>query len=821
MSNDPGYKTERRDKIDGGLDLRSGPFGNPDRVASIQNLNYLEKGSLVKRRGALRQAQKAGQYSSGDIGTPTAVEEGSGTFSNGTYYVAYTIKSLVTGLYVGTSPEATVTVSHTGTQGVTCRVWPNNNGELVGTAVTGIDVWSAGYDPTSIDLYIGTVSGTLYKQAVVGGVIWDGTNRCWTVHANAYSTAGATSPGTTQPVSGRSLFYFSDVPALLGWWANRCYVLSCAQYPQSGNSYIGITNPGLDGSGNKSNFSMFPSKIYCAVLDGVLVATDGIGKPKKLDWPATPGAPPNWFLLGGVAPVSAPTVANKSVAGSLTGTYRYRYSYVYATRNAKGVLVVNESDPSPVSNPAVTVASSKMNVTMASTPDSSILYYRIYRTADGGSVYYHLYDLAAGSFVAPWVDDGTVAPNTTWFPIGATQDEEPNTPPLASLWFIQEYAGRLWAVLCSWGIDQTTKAIETIQPGSVLYYTKYGLPDAWPADLGIDTGMGAITGLLSHKSLLYIFKYDRILVLEGAGTTDDDFQLRTLTVGVGAMPHSVVAAWGDVYFWDPNQGPMKLDGYSVKPVGTDSVQVQWGNDIGYGIRDAVFDSLNNQVKWVSTQMSCGTFSINAAFKEYVAFFSSEGDIRWTVYVGGTSAAARPCRQIMGTAIAPTNFATVADFERQRMGLFILDTYGAWSLDDQLEYDTDPTSGAQTAIPFIVTFMWLWGGNPEMVKVFKHLYLMYLMGSSAATDYLLVYAGYPSQTNNNSPTYVLVTTLYSAIATAYKMLTKRLDIQQQLQGNLSQERGLLIQIQGSATTGPVKLQLLSSKFKELDDLRNAP
>lgn len=780
---------------------------------------------MTVRKGGSPQAQVDATQYNYDLPAPTEIEEAPGTFANGDYYFAYALASKVKTGMIGCSTESVaLTVTGAGAKGVTVRIWPVNSGEGIGKAATGADYpANGGYSVTEgtpgsgVDIYARTGADVLTKQTVAS-IVWDATNRCLAVHVNAYTNTGAVNPNTSLPVSGRGLFYHPDIPALIGWFGDRCRLLACGPYARPGGTpaaFTGETILTTDKDGNLFSFSRFPSRIYCAILNKLMVATDGIGRPKKLSL----GAAPAFFLLGANKPATDPTAADSGVEGVLSGVYQYRVSYVHATTKADGTTYQAESDPS-AQCVCASVTSKKINLTIPTTTETSILYYRVYRTATGGTQVYFLADVAAAAFSNPYVDNTADSGlTTTVFPV--TDTELPHLPPPAGLWFIQEYRNRFWAVKCLLGYNATSKIIFDIIPSSVVAFSYANEPDWWPSTSTRDTGQGCITGLLNCRGVLYVFKESEIGVFEGSGESDDDFRYTTLYRGVGAVMHSPVVAYGDIYFIDPNQGPMRLSGYSVEQISRESLQVEWQADLLCGVRDAVFDSTHNQIRWIVTQYSCNysTYTINPTIhKEYVLYFAPNGDLKSSAFCG-TTIGSNVDRQMTAYAVAPVSLAV--DVDKRRHGLFWVDTYGRWVLDDQVYYDSDPnTSATHGKIVWFCNLVWMFGDNPEMVKVFRHLYCMFRMGATI-TDGLVVYGAYLSSFDNNTPAYVLINTIAATAALAHKWRMIRCDIQAALQGNLSQERGLLIRLYGTTESGPARIAMVSNKMKYLDDLRNAP
>ncbi len=96
------------------------------------------------------------------------------------------------------------------------------------------------------------------------------------------------------------------------------------------------------------------------------------------------------------APANAPTVAT-GAAGSLTGAYQLRYTYI---RKTAGGALAAESNPGPVST-VVNPATQVISVTAITTPgDVQVTHMRLYRTAAGGSLFLFDQDIPRGTTTA-------------------------------------------------------------------------------------------------------------------------------------------------------------------------------------------------------------------------------------------------------------------------------------------------------------------------------------------------------------------------------------------------------------------------------------
>lgn len=122
---------------------------------------------------------------------------------------------------------------------------------------------------------------------------------------------------------------------------------------------------------------------------------------------------------GIIAPTATPVIV-AGVAGSLTGDYRVRYTYIRKV----GTALVSESNPSPVSA-AVTLAAQVLDISsLVPSTDGQITHYRIYRTAAGGNTYLFDQDVAIAAVSATSTQADTA--------LGGELETDNDGPPLCS-----------------------------------------------------------------------------------------------------------------------------------------------------------------------------------------------------------------------------------------------------------------------------------------------------------------------------------------------------------------------------------------------------
>src|SRR5437867_2866570 len=164
---------------------------------------------------------------------------------------------------------------------------------------------------------------------------------------------------------------------------------------------------------------------------------------------------------GITAPSGSPTVAT-GAAGSLSGNYSVRYTYIRKV----GSAIAGESNPSPASN-TVSLSAQQLSVTgIARSGDPQVTHVRLYRTSSSNSVYLFDQDILNGTTTATSTQADTA--------LGTAVDLTGNaTPPIAS-----------WAVLFQ---DSVFLCRDSTNP-HYLWYSKRFQPESVPATNFLEIG---------------------------------------------------------------------------------------------------------------------------------------------------------------------------------------------------------------------------------------------------------------------------------------------------------------------------------------------
>ena len=161
------------------------------------------------------------------------------------------------------------------------------------------------------------------------------------------------------------------------------------------------------------------------------------------------------YTWGIAAPTTDPVVS-AGAAGSLSGAYLIKYTYVRKV----GSVVVSESNPSDASN-SVTLSSQVLSFTFTDPTDSQVTHIRIYRTAAGGSTYKYDQEIALS------VESGTSSQADS--ALGDTVATDHTTPPAGQFIKGPNYNGTCFMI-----------------KDNLLYYCLPKQPEYWPATYFIE-----------------------------------------------------------------------------------------------------------------------------------------------------------------------------------------------------------------------------------------------------------------------------------------------------------------------------------------------
>lgn len=820
------FKSERRTELDGGLDTRAGVFTNPDRALALQNFRFSERGSITKRKGGSKLCDVNAFNIASILPAPTLVASAAGgTLAAGNYTVAYTLGTVL-GTKIGISGQTTVAVVGP-TGSISIRIPPLNSGLGAGTTAAGADdPFNGGYLDVSAnhEVYVKKDADPSLTKQTVAAISWDGALLVRSTTLTAYTTTGGVAPSTNQVIPMRSIFWHPGLEATLGWVGEFPVHFSGAHTTPTylARAFDGGTS-GPGGVGTVS-FSRFPSRIFGAIIDNVAIAGDGIGRPRKLDTP-TPSNPATWrWVPVGVEPPAAPTAALGAAVG-LTGAYIYKMTLVSVITKPDGTTYQAESDGSIASN-TISPANQKVTVTLPTTGRTDITLKNVYRTVAGGANFLFLLQTAAAT--ASITDS---AADNTLLAISPSPDNGKisNGVPPDGLYFVTEHAQRLWGVVINRVLDGSSRILR-LRATNEIAYSKSGAlgtaasVDAWPAVFHVKCGaFSSITQLVSFRGLLYIFKEDEIGVIEG----DDDleFRYRTIWKNSGAMEGSVVEADESLWCFDESRTVLRVSGYAVQDVGLETIQTGWQvspavetgseNATGGGrgtilVREAIWDPVESEVRWVMTDFHPSPTLNNqtgyaARFYEYVMAKDPSGALSFTIFTGAASGAVED-RRIMGNCRS-LGFGTTS-FYRGRDCLYA-DYHGRLVRDNQVEADLDNT----TAITLSAVWPMFFGDNPEMEKLFRYIYALILTGATGTDSFTFSAKSLSKQSGGGLPKVILT---FAGGVTENQML--RMDPIAPFDTVNVSDRGLLLQFNGTAKSGPMRIRELCSKYQDVSDER---
>lgn len=842
-------KTERRRDVDGGLNTRRGLFFDDNSQAvAMSNLVITERGALSVRKGAVQLCQPSPYATSRDLPAPfLQAGVAVGSLSNGVYQVYYQITSAIGGVF-GKSSVATITLSGgTSTQSLILALQAVN----VGDGFTFFDDPTPGFAVTAgvpnTIWWVKKDADTQFRAQAVTGGVWQATTPIgYAFTLSVYSGNAAAEPTTVaQPMPLRSCIWHPFIEGIFVWGGDGVIFLSGAM-----NTPGWVTMP-YDSNALVTRFCRYQSRIYAAFLNNVMVVTDGIGKPKKLNWTADPTSSA-FYVAGANPPVVLPAVADGGVGVMGAGTYIYTWTYSYGILEGDAfTTLTNESNAysldasgnivgpghaqktAGATTPGTSItqlANRKVNITIPAAipgsttpgvlPESGLTYINIYRTTAGGAVYYRVAAVQLAIIAQTYADnltdaaivaDGRTIPNDGF--------KIPNDPPPFNLYMLTQFTQRLFAVQGKNVVNAVIQLLR-LKMTNTLQFSQVGATgyDYWPAAYTLACGESEpITALVNYRGYLYVFKEQEIGVVEGDGIATA-YSYSTLWSGVGAMEGSTYTLENAIYFWDQSQGPMKLDGFTVTAIGYDSVQQDWVNNFRGRVipREVTYDATLNMLRWAFSSLLPGFYtatptlplSLTAFNVEYVYDVKAN---RWPAPFQGATSGIYTDRVIRGQCRA---IVSAVPNYRAFDNVYV-DYFGRVCRDMQTTWDLDTVVGL-VQIPFSATFPFFFHDNAEMEKIFRYLYVLLKFSSASAADAIRFYVTSLRQLNQGGTPVLLATYLGNATYFGIPIQHRR-SIPKQFDGVNTVERGLQLSLNGE-TANPLVLYSVSLKAKDVSDIR---
>lgn len=727
-SQDPHLKEERRNRLNGGLDSRSSPLTiDPSASTQIQDLVFDTEGSLSVRKVESLQVSLVWPSANDDLPAPTlAAVAAGGTFAAGTYDVRYELLNFISATpnFVSTSAQIVLALN----DALRVDVPPSNLGEARGQGADGAD------DPFSANVSAGVASlvpAIWIKKTTdatwlrVAGLSvtwsWVGASRVQRATVTSYSLGVSSLPAsgaTGFPL--RKLVWHPGIQYLIGVSVDRAGFFAANL---STFTYAALAK---DKSGVNHVFSRIQTPMRDAYVDQVMMLSDGLAKPKKLNWTGAL-ATSSWRVCGATAPTSGqkPGINSIQPGPGITGTFSYKLTYIYSTTRADGTVLTVESNASAASTSTGAISDKVVRVTIPGNNDEAgITTRQLYRTKSGGSIFYKVPtgNIAAGTGSTTF-DDSTAdaALDTTTTPPDEGDKVGNDTPPTI-LDHLTEHQSRAWGVESNYILDNSTdlRIIDSL-PTHYVRCTKAPslgtseAVDAWPTEFRYPAGDSTpITATLSYNGDLVIFRSNRIGKI--VGNSEDDYTYIDTLNNVGAMRHSVVQVGGLVMFWEDARGPIAFDGYRDQPLGH-KIDPTWKVDRAAGFRPVLawYDPEVELVLWqmtTVTKVPPGNWTgVASAWKQFAFHLPSRA---WTILQGsGGTVAARPYTSF-ARCVLSSNLAS-------QIGTSVVSSY-----DGRLSIDFFQND--QTTIGSFTTAIFL-GESWEMIKLSRYLQVYYSTANS--------------------------------------------------------------------------------------------
>lgn len=385
---------------------------------------------------------------------------------------------------------------------------------------------------------------------------------------------------------------------------------------------------------------------------------------------------------GALAPPASPVRLASGGAGSLTGSYRVKQTFLVKDRYKR---VIYESDFGPASDASPALASNSLAVSGAAiSPDGAVNASRFYRTATGpGSVYFQWYDLDSNTQTA-FTDNLTDEALST---LAAPTDLGllPGGFPPHQVRHATEWKERIWI--------NTTGQIDIVAySGSRKFY---GFPSAnsfvVPPE-GDD--LVGVTGFIRRRDELGICRQDRLWKIVGAAPSN--FARLNVNDGIGCVAPRSIKVIRDVGYF----------------LGGDGVYA-WGPE---GLRSISDNPQNPQVApWFTTddyfnraRFPYARARYNRPFHLYELLLSAAGSSdldRWIAYDLTSGIWLGPHKT---AAFTPTCGGEIIDSNGLTVPVFGASN-GVLYKQDPATYNDDGS-----AVDFDVR--WRWAGEPDYEKV---------------------------------------------------------------------------------------------------------
>ncbi len=236
-------------------------------------------------------------------------------------------------------------------------------------------------------------------------------------------------------------------------------------------------------------------------------------------------------VFGIVRPVIGNASGNAGIAGSLTGTFELRVTYINSVTG-------HESSASETAlAPIVANAQAIDLIDLPVSADPQVDQRGIYLRNTATNVNFFRVDTITNTGTTATVD--AVYQNLTIL----APDLAENDPPPAGIKYLAAHKNRLFAA-----------------DDGKLYWSKVGKPEAFDPeafDLVHQDDRQKITGIVSIPGgLLLIFKEDSYYALDG--DTPQTWTISKLGPAVGCLAHRSIVIGVDALYWYAEQGPVKL-----------------------------------------------------------------------------------------------------------------------------------------------------------------------------------------------------------------------------------------------------------------------
>lgn len=273
-----------------------------------------------------------------------------------------------------------------------------------------------------------------------------------------------------------------------------------------------------------------------------------------------------------LTPPTSPVIISGTGSGSLSGTFKAKYTYVI--KDPISGALISESDFSPESASATITSQLLLFTGLGISPDAATTHRRMYRTTTGpGTTYYHWFDVDGNTLTTG--SDGLSDAGLVLIAAPTELGTAPGAIIGTYMTLIKEWKGRLWGV--------GDNDIDTLR------YSGLGLLYGWPATYGltiapVGNDQYGITGLLPRRDELGVARRNYLWRVIHNGANADgtpNYDVRKVHEGKGVYGPDTVVIIDDIAYFLGEDGVYTWGPEGVQCISNGKVRKWFATDTFY------------------------------------------------------------------------------------------------------------------------------------------------------------------------------------------------------------------------------------------------